>query len=78
MVYARSLAEIGKRPRSYRAAPDVNLENLHQDRGCRDISYSCLMCPLPRCIEEYNSEQRKRLRQWFREKAASEDVKWAG
>jgi hypothetical protein len=72
MVYARSLAEIGRKPGSYRPAKDVNLENLHQDRGCRDISDSCLTCPLPRCVEEYPSRMQAQIRQRFREGLARE------
>jgi hypothetical protein len=52
MVYvAEGLASIGQRVgKWYRRDKGVDLTDISRDVGCKDVSLSCLTCPLPACL----------------------------
>ena len=68
---AIGLRDVGKRPelpdwrRAGGKAPHP--EDFAKDTGCRGISPSCLIYPLPKCISEYPREQQAKVRRRFQQ-----------
>jgi hypothetical protein len=60
MAYvADGLGFIGKRLERPRGRlKEVSLEDIAKDTGCKDVSPSCLSCPLPACIYDVPGAQR--------------------
>jgi hypothetical protein len=61
MAYvAEGLGFIGKRAteRQRGVKKEVAVDDICRDTGCPDVSSSCLVCPLPRCLFELPPAQR--------------------
>jgi hypothetical protein len=63
MYTGEGLDAIGKR--RGRASVGFDFSEVSKDVGCRDISDSCLVCPLPRCLWDYEPEERGEVRRRF-------------
>jgi hypothetical protein len=59
-IQADGLGNIGDRPRDTLRV----WGEWYQDTGCRNISDSCLKCPLPQCIHDLPDREASRLKRW--------------
>jgi hypothetical protein len=62
--HAQHLGDIAKRKGRRNS---FDFAEIHEDRGCKDISPSCLSCPLPQCLHDYCFEERQEVRRQFLE-----------
>jgi hypothetical protein len=61
---AERLQDLG-RQRKRTSTKSFDFSEVSKDVGCRDISPSCLICPLPQCIFDIPSPERAAYRARF-------------